>query len=216
MAFRDLGPIDSIIQVAGRVNRESNKNFIGPVYIIDFGKCSAIYAPITENTARNTINHFFSTQKEIPEEQYLDLVTYYYNNIYKRNEDGFDKSINIFQSMKKLDYDGSENSISKFQVIENGNRTKSVFIESDVNAVKAKKMFEKLIRKECSREDYEPYKKNFHQHILAVPNHLDSLTQLGELTDDILYVPIELVDEYYDQETGFIRDEPKYSPITML
>lgn len=216
MAFRDLGPIDSIIQVAGRVNRECNNNFVGTVYIIDFGKCRTIYDPITENTAKNTINHFASTLKEIPEKQFLELVTYYYDNIYRKNEDGFEKSYNIFQSMKNLDYNGSKHSVSEFQVIENGRLTKSVFIESDENAVKAKKMFEKLIQKECSREDFEPYKKEFHQHILAVPNHLNILTQLDELTEGVLYVPIELVEDYYDSETGFIRDEPEYSPITML
>lgn len=211
MAFRDLSPIDSIIQVAGRVNREYDKGFVGSVYIIDFGKCSAIYGPMTEGTVRNAIIHFTEKSTEIEEKNYLDLVTFYYENIYKRNEDGFSFSLNFFKSMKELNYDGSDDSVSNYQVIENGFRTSSVFIECDKEATKAKEIFEKMLHKECTREDFEPYKKIFHQHIIAVPNYLDKVQEL-KLQDrttskDILFVSSELVSEYYHPVTGFIRDK---------
>lgn len=207
MAFRDLAPIDSIIQVAGRVNREYNKDFVGIVYVIDFGKCSRIYGPMTEDTVRNAIKHFTHIEQEIPEKQYLDLVTFYYNNICERNDDGFGYSLNFFKSMKELDYDGSNWSVSKFQVIENGFKTSSVFIECDEKATKAKEMFEKMIRKVCSREDFEPYKKDFHQHIIAIPGYLDKIKELNELSEGILFVPGDSVKDYYNSETGFIRDK---------
>lgn len=215
MAFRDLAPIDSIIQVAGRVNREYNKGFVGEVFIIDFGMCGRIYGPMTEETARKAIKHFTDIESNIEEVRYLDLVTYYYNNICERNDDGFEYSLNFFRSMKELDYDGSEWSVSKFQVIENGFKTQSVFIECDEKATKAKDMFDKMIRKECSREDFEPYKKDFHQHIIAVPDYLDTLKELNELSDNILFVPNDSLKDYYS-ETGFIRNKIEDSWGTIL
>ncbi|MDK2841818.1 MAG: CRISPR-associated endonuclease/helicase Cas3 [Anaerophaga sp.] len=207
MAFRDLAPIDSIIQVAGRVNREYNKDFVGIVYVLDFGKCSRIYGPMTEDTVRKAIKHFTHDEQEIPEKQYHKLITFYYNNICERNDDGFGFSMNFFKAMKELDYDGSEWSISKFQVIENGFKTSSVFIECDEKATKAKEMFEKMVRKVCSREDFEPYKKDFHQHIIAVPSYLDKIKELSELSEGILFVPDDFVKDYYNSETGFVRDK---------
>lgn len=220
MAFRDLAPIDSIIQVAGRVNREYNKEFVGELYIIDFGKCGRIYGPMTEDTARNAIQHFTKNVPEIEEKRYLDLVTYYYNNICERNEDGFGYSTKFFNSMKELDYDGSDWSVSKFQVIENGFQTSSVFIECDERATEAREMFDKMIHKECSREEFEPYKKAFHQHIIAVPDYLDKVqklkTQNHDTPKEILFVLPELVDEYYHPVTGFIRDKVEDSWCTIL
>lgn len=220
MAFRDLAPIDSIIQVAGRVNREYNKGFVGEVYIIDFGKCGRIYGPMTEDTARNAIKHFTDIESDIEEKTYLDLVTYYYNNICERNDDGFGYSLNFFRSMKELDYDGSEWSVSKFQVIENGMKTCSVFIESDEIATKAKDMFLKMTCKECTREDFEPFKRDFHQHIIAVPDYLDKVNELKslekELVKDILIVSSEYLDEYYHYITGFVRDKVEESWGTIL
>lgn len=220
MAFRDLAPIDSIIQVAGRVNREYNKEFVGEVYIIDFGKCGRIYGPMTEGTARNAIKYFTDNEPEIEEKSYLDLVTYYYNNICERNEDGFGYSLNFFKSMKELNYDGSEWSVSKFQVIENGMKTSSVFIESDEVATKAREMFEKMIQKECSREEFEPYKRDFHQHIIAVPDYLDKVKELKsfgkELIKDILLVDKKSIEDFYDPITGFIRDKVEETYFTIL
>lgn len=220
MAFRDLAPIDSIIQVAGRVNREYNKGSVGEIYIVDFGKCSRIYGPMTEDTTRKAITHFTDNELGIEEKNYLDLVTYYYNNICDRNNDGFGYSLNFFRSMKELDYDGSEWSVSKFQVIENGMKTCSVFIECDEIATEAKVMFEKMISKECSREDFEPFKRVFHQHIIAVPNFLDKVKELKsfrkKLMEDILLVDANSLKDYYDEVTGFKRDKSEEIFFTML
>lgn len=221
MAFRDLAPIDSIIQVAGRVNRENNKDYIGSIILVDFGKCGSIYGPLTEYTARNAIQHFTQQKDEIYEKEYLELVTYYYEHICERNNDGFDFSLNFFKSMKELNYDGSEWSVSKYQVIENGFKTSSVFIECDETATKAKETFEKMIRKECDREEFENYKRDFHQHIIAVPDYLDKVQQLKKLCnsktiDDILWVRNEDLKEYYNSITGFIREKIEESWGTIL
>lgn len=217
MAFRDLAPIDSIIQVAGRVNREYNRSFVGEVYIIDFGKCSRIYGPMTEDTARNAIEFFTDINPVIEEKNYLNLITYYYNNICERNEDGFGNSINFYKSMKELNYDGSEWSVSKFQVIENGFKTSSVFVEYDKEAKRAREMYEKLIRKDCSRRDFEPFKRNFHKHIIAVPDYLTKVQELKNYqSGEILFIDNDNLKYFYDSETGFKRDVTEESFVTIL
>ena len=220
MAFRDLAPIDSIIQVAGRVNRENNKEYIGSIILVDFGKCGRIYGPMTEDTARNAIQYFTQQKDEIYEKEYLELVTHYYEHICERNNDGFDFSLNFFKSMKELNYDGSEWSVSKYQVIESGFKTSSVFIECDETATKAKEIFERMIRKECDREEFEYYKRDFHQHIIAVPNYLDKVQKLklidSKIIDDILLVKNEDLKEYYNPITGFVRDKIEESWGTIL
>ncbi len=216
MAFRDLAPIDSIIQVAGRVNREYDKSTIGPVYIVDFNKCGRIYGPMTDSTVKNSLQHFTQEKSEILEKEYLDLVSYYYDNICERNNDGFEYAEKIFNSMKKLDYDGNDYSVSKFQSIENDFNTISIFIEYSDKATMAKQMFEKLIRQECTRENFEPYKLDFHQSIIAVPDYLINTGELEKLTEDILFVPKYCVDQYYNSETGFIRNETDTSCVISI
>jgi hypothetical protein len=190
---------------------------MGEVYIIDFGKCGRIYGPMTEDTARNAIKFFTDMNPVIEEKNYLKLITYYYKNICERNEDGFGYSLNFFRSMKELNYDGSEWSVSKFQVIENGFKTSSVFIEFDNKAKKAREKFNMLIRKECSREDFEPFKKDFHQHIIAVPDYLPKVQELKAYqSGEILFVDNDNLKYFYNSETGFERDATEESFVTIL
>jgi hypothetical protein len=124
--------------------------------------------------------------------------------------------------MKELDYDGSDWSVSKYQVIENGFKTSSVFIEFDERATEARIMFNRMIHKECSRSDFEPYKRDFHQRIIAVPDYLDRVKELksygskNELIKGILIVEAESVGDYYHPVTGFIRDKVEETYFTIL
>ncbi|RPI17173.1 MAG: CRISPR-associated helicase Cas3' [Ignavibacteriae bacterium] len=210
MGFRDLAPIDSIIQVAGRINRNNDKKKqFSPLYIFDFKDCSKIYGTLTNTQTKEVFKNNDEFVNEINECDYLELIEKYLST---RNEkESYSYSRNIFNSMKKLRYDGDENDfpVSIFKVIKEQEFAESVFIEIDERAIQVKENFLKLSKKEISREQYESNKKDFNQRIITVPkNYLKSLKQEGNrtnLSDNLLIVPKELIKDYYNSEKGFIR-----------
>lgn len=206
MGFRDLGPVDSIIQVAGRINRNNDPNKkYSPLFVVDFNDCTKIYGRITYIQSKNAI-----MQKEyFTENEYLELITNYFDNI--SDTSSFDNSKKFFYSMKGLKYtsdNASDFPISDFKIINESKNTSSVFIEIDDIATNCKEKYVKMINGEINKEDFEPFKRDFNQRIIAVPNYyLNSLRMENgtELSDNLLIVPKELLNKYYNNETGFIR-----------
>jgi CRISPR-associated endonuclease/helicase Cas3 len=209
MGFRDLGPIDSVIQVAGRINRNNHPDKkYSPLYIIDFGDCSKIYDAVTRQQSEKVLRE----NPYVGEEGYLELVENYFSQISANKS--FQDSRCIFDAMKRLKYDTTlpqkEAAVSSFKVIEEKSSTLSVFIELDENAIHLKKSFVQLIHKEISAEDFAPFKKRFHQHIIAVPKHLPKATELvgsetNQLCEGIYLVGQSELTDFYDMTTGFNR-----------
>lgn len=210
IAFRDIAPVDSIIQVAGRVNRNNfPERQESPIYIVDFGDCQKIYGTITYTQSKNVFQKGLSNSlNEITEKNYLELIEKYFS--IRDGSSSFEYSRNIFSSMKNLKYESKDDySISDFKIIKDNYYTKAVFIEIDKTAVIAKEKYLKLIKKEISREDFEPYKKDFNQRIIAVPCYytiaLEQEGKYSKLSDNLMIVRNELISNYYDNETGFKR-----------
>jgi len=84
--FRDFGPLDSIIQVAGRCNRNYRKNFAGKVYVAElYGETNSrkysfsrqIYDPVLlEATRKVLIQHKQFDEKDVPA-----IINLYYDHI---------------------------------------------------------------------------------------------------------------------------------------
>jgi CRISPR-associated endonuclease/helicase Cas3 len=209
MGFRDLGPIDSIIQVAGRINRNNNPDKkYSPLYVLDFGDCSKIYDAITQQQSRKVLKE----NPEIPEEQYLQLVEGYFLQI--ATNKSFQESRKIFDAMKHLKYDSvdlkNNPAVSSFQVINEKSPSLTVFIELDENASHLKDCFIQLIHKAITTEDFAPYKRRFHQHIVSVPGHLPKAADLlrskkNLLCEGMYYVSKTELADFYDITTGFDR-----------
>lgn len=245
MGFRDLAPIDSLVQVAGRINRNNAPDKSGAfLYVFKFQEtdkasdCSRIYDPVTEAQAEKALNALSDNGKRaIPEQSYLELVNAYFDaNAPQRS---FAPSRKFFESMKTLYYDAgnyqtpqkeggqaSENdfAVSQFKIIENNHFAVSVFVETDEAAKEAKDKFLALIHQKISREDFAPYKKIFHQRIISVPKYLKKVEEIQtmvanqhsrfKLTDHILCIPADSLDDYYDLHTGFIRQETDWQQKT--
>jgi len=214
MGFRDLAPIDSIVQVAGRINRENScDRKYSPLYIIDFGDCEKIYGAITRSQAKLALE-----EKEILEPDYFKLVEKYFLNISIKNSYSFSRK--LFEGMKRLQYEGEKNEdfipVNHFKIINESGNTVAVFVELNNEAKCAKESF--LARfnsktreeKNLLKEKFEKnHKRTFYQHIINIPEYLtEDLPFLDESIIDlgIKYISSEIIDDWYiEANIGFNR-----------
>ncbi|MDM8552453.1 CRISPR-associated helicase Cas3' [Desulfobacterales bacterium HSG2] len=228
MGFRDVGPLDSVIQVAGRINRNNREGFRhSPLYIVNFeGDAQRIYGRITINTSLE----IFDSEKEFfSENEYLQLIGKYYDLITNEDRKSFEEARELYEAVEKLrftrDSDDEELAVEDFRLIDDarGNYA-DVFIPLTKYAANTLDIYENVYL-QCNemlerRRIYLKIKSAFNQYKLSLP--LSVIQQLynnsngvRELTEKRLYVVergyIGKSDEdqmfLYDYETGFFRKE---------
>ena len=208
MGFRDIGPIDSIIQVAGRINRNNNlKKLHSPLYIVDFDKKATImvYGRLTYNQAKKALE----LKNVFNENEYLELITNYFDGISEKSS--FASAREFFESMKSLKYDSDDKKtlpVSAFRIIEESDRYAPVFIEVDSEATEILEKYIQKITNEISKEEFnKDWKLKFQQHIISVPKYLcDDLETVNEYEENILLVSINEVENRYNLQTGYDRN----------
>ncbi|MBA3985463.1 MAG: CRISPR-associated helicase Cas3', partial [Flavobacteriales bacterium] len=208
MGFRDIGPIDSIIQVAGRINRNNNPNKLhSPLYIVDFDTkaTTMIYGRLTYIQAKKSLeqqNYFY-------EKEYLKLITEYFEGISEKSS--FTDARTFFNSMQTLKYDAEDKKllpVSAFRIIEESDRYAAVFIEIDDFSTEVLEKYLQKITNEISKEEYnKDWKLKFQQHIISVPKYLcENLETINEYEENILLVPKNEIESRYSTQTGYNRD----------
>lgn len=204
--LRDLGPIDSIVQVAGRCNRHMNKNK-GEVYVFRIVEKEREYASMVYGKIHCQYARMLLQDKEVIEEKdFYEMIHSFFERVY--HAESMDKSKLILNALARLEF----TTLKEFQLIEDGPLYVDVFVE--ING-KAKRIFQEYISKVIMEKDPKRkrdnqllYKKQFNKYIISVPWHLAKGLQTDYLEWGFLYLPLEGLDLYYNRETGFARLDP--------
>lgn len=201
MGFRDIGPLDSIIQVAGRINRNNRNGFQNaPLYIVNFKQdAERIYGKIIIRTTREIL----STGKAgFSENEYLSLINQYYSLISHEDRSSFENSRLLYNAMKQLRFTHDEEddgkAVEDFQLIEDTKKAHyaDVFVVITKNASRILNIYmnEYLVSNNFKekKELYLKIKSAFNQYKISVPRQIirkldDHSNGIRELIPNKLY-----------------------------
>ncbi len=210
-AVRDIGPIDSVIQVGGRCNREWRKEK-GKVYIIRIVDeerqldSTRIYGNLT---IKYIAEPLLSKWRNLTESDILALLDEYYKLVYEKLQvDTRDESLRILEAVRSFDFD----SLSGFRLIKEEPKS-SVFIEIDQEAHRVLEEFIQLWNKrhEGAADPFElrahlRLKRTKLEEYIVDTWETEGLPHRRIANDlEIRYIPLSEVDVYYDRETGLRR-----------
>lgn len=213
LTFRDIGPLDSIIQVSGRCNRNWRHKAGSQTYIIrvfdNKGRPEAekIYGKILPNITIDMLKK----KPIIKEEEILDLINDYYTKVLDSCNIG-SEHLNYIRNLAYKD-------LSFFSLIREEPKI-SVFVEVNDRATTVLEKFRESLNKlasvgmnelfECKAE-LRKLRANLEDYTVNVwpSREIASLNEIVPKTG-IYYVPRESLSAYYNRETGFIQESDDY------
>jgi len=203
VVVRDLAPMDSINQSAGRCNRNWEKK--GEVYVVSLiDEKNRKYAlRIYNKVMLNITERILSEYEIISEKDFLDIIDRYYREISQNLSSK--ETIDILDAVFKLRYDSDDGmpSISKFKLIDDEYYKVDVFIEYNEEAIdlwqryidlkKIKNLFKR-------RSIFDEFKADFYKYVISIPEKTENMPAEVE---GFKYVNAASLKDYYDSETGF-------------
>ncbi|MEN3203774.1 MAG: CRISPR-associated helicase Cas3' [Atribacterota bacterium] len=210
--WRDIGPIDAVVQVAGRCNRHfrKEKGLVRLVRLVDEeGNTLArrVYGRIHVWGAEKV----FEQGSCLEEPDFFEAVADFFQFVRERKDTS--KSEGILKAMRGLrfqkDREELDYAVRDFQLIEDRPDQVEVFVAVDEKAESIWQFYRQKVSGapdiKSRQEAYYKIKRDFSHYMISVPAKL----LLGKVDETVkpLYIPRYLVPEIYDYETGFRRVE---------
>ena len=213
--YRDLGPVDSLIQVAGRGNREAGSER-APIYIYNLKKdeeksrsfCSMVYGSVHRNISRKILQD----RDIIPEKEYKYLVEDFFEEIVEA-QSGIEESKKLVEACLDLKFSNEQPSLADFQLIDNNPNYIDMFVVTDDSREIWNEFLEKVVReKEYTerKKNFLDIKQDFYSYIISVPVRIAKKYINPEASYKGVFAANCSLNHYYDQETGFKHEEDSW------
>jgi len=208
LIYRDLAPLDSIIQTAGRCNRENDKD-LGITRVIKLKDennrnkdyHSYIYDPTIIGATRDIIN---KSDKEVREKEFnLKGASSYFDLILERKAQ--DKE--VLDDIKKLKFID----VSDFNLIEEEVESISLYVEKDEEAKELRRNLEDELSKVKGyerKEKFLKWRKELNEYMLSVKGGEEVINKIKDLSpflgnEGVRIISNDELDAWFDDETGF-------------
>ena len=206
VVYRDFAPLDSIIQTAGRCNRNDRQK-MGAVKLFKLknGREKYDFSYIYKGLLLNATNELFKDIKEIEENEMFKLIDKYFH-IVKENKSN-NESKKIVSAMAELKY---EDVSEEFKLIDEM-PSFSMFFEIDHEAGDLLDKFCKImdIKDRFERKnEFLKIKSRFYQYLLSIKISNSTKSYFMDLEEigGIKIVKTDLVKSIYDKDTGLIKE----------
>lgn len=208
--IRDLAPLDSIIQCAGRCNRNGGEDMglVEVVKLVNDNK-RAFAQMVYGSTSVNITEKLLQKIGDIQECDYLKLIDQYYNRL--KDNIGGEKSERYLKALATMDFDSeSEGDLNHFSLIQELDNQMEVYVmvdEAAENAIDVLKGCCAVPKKQRDFTKLADLKKAMQQYTLSLPiklaMHLEEICIVPGFS--IFVIGRDDLNQFYDPETGFIR-----------
>lgn len=201
--YRDFAPLDSLIQAAGRCNRNKEKN-VGVIEVVNIeNECRKVYDIVNLDLTEEILKGY----ERISESRYPDIVKAYFNLLEKRISV---EGENIIKAIRELNFDGKKG-IKSFELIKNEPKI-SIFVNDD----KSKSIWKEFIEYRNRQEGYKnrrvswyKIKARFFEYTTNIwPQNAQRFLR-NSMDDDICkkygIIQVEVPNTIYDPYVGFVE-----------